>query len=173
LLGFELPGESDDYHHNVQLKNQNNKVFYEKLSYIYFELPKFNLKIDELNSHLEKWLYFLKHLDEFEKLPEILGEKVFADTLERIEYNSLDHAQQYEYERSLKAFRDNINVIETARVEGHEEGFEQGIEKGIEKGVLKTSIENATRMLEKNFDWDTIAEITGITETEYKKHRSR
>jgi predicted transposase/invertase (TIGR01784 family) len=123
LLGFEMPGETDEYHHVVQLKNQNNEVFYDKLTYIYFELPKFDLKLDELSTHLEKWLYFLKHLDEFEKLPEILGEQVFFDTLERIEYTSLSHLEQMKYDTSLKVFRDNINVIETARMEGHEEGF--------------------------------------------------
>jgi len=146
LLGFELPGETDEYHHTVQLKNQNNEVFYDKLSYIYFELPKFDLKLDELSTHLEKWLYFLKHLDEFEKLPEILGEQVFIDTLERIEYSSLPQTEQAKYESSLKAFRDNINVIETAREEGREEGVLQTAKNMKDTGIAIELIEQCTQL---------------------------
>jgi len=48
-----------------------------------------------------------------------------------------------------------------------------GFIMGYAEGFFKQALDSAERMLEKNFDWDTITEITGITETEYKKHRSR
>ena len=165
LLGFEMPGEGVDYLHRVQLKNQNNEVFYKKLNYIYIELPKFNKKIEELENHLEKWLYFLKNLEEFDKLPDIFQENVFKETLKRIEFLSLNKKEQFDYEISLKHYRDNINIINTAKEEGREEGRKEGREEGERNKVLeivKTSAKNKV-------DIKTISLITGLSIGEIKK----
>jgi hypothetical protein len=39
---FEEDKDDTDFIHYVKLKNQRNKVFYEKLTFIYMELPKFS-----------------------------------------------------------------------------------------------------------------------------------
>ncbi|NEP54581.1 MAG: hypothetical protein F6K65_39640, partial [Moorea sp. SIO3C2] len=44
------------YLHEVELKDQHCKTFYEKLKYIYIELPKFGKSLDELTTHQDKWL---------------------------------------------------------------------------------------------------------------------
>ena len=153
LLGFEMPGEDEEYYHHVQLKNQNNKVFYDKLSYIYIELPKFDQSIDELHTHLEKWLYFLKHLEEFEKLPDIFKDDIFANTLKRIEFHSLPQGEQLKYERSLKSFRDRINEVVTAREEGREEG----------------RVQVAVNMLNNGIDIEVVAQCTGLSQEELRR----
>jgi predicted transposase/invertase (TIGR01784 family) len=162
LLGFEMPGEEKEYLHKVQLKNQNNKVFYEKLNYIYIELPKFNKKINELENHLDKWLYFLKNLEDFEKLPDIFQEEIFIETLERIEIISLSKEEIYNYERSLKCFRDNINIITTAIEEGKEEGRKKGREEGREEERIKI----AKEMLQ---DGETIEKIVKYSKLEIEE----
>jgi predicted transposase/invertase (TIGR01784 family) len=149
LLGFEMPGEGPEYLHKVQLKNQNNKVFYDKLTYIYIELPKFNKNIEEIENHLEKWIFFLKNLEDFEVLPEIFKEEIFIETLQRIDVMSMSKEEYMLYERSLKYFRDAINVMETARIEGYEEGYGEGIEKGIEKGIQKGIQKGIEKGIEK------------------------
>lgn len=37
-----------------------------------------------------------------------------------------------EYEASVKAYRDIVNAVNTARMEGLEEGLEKGLEKGLD-----------------------------------------
>jgi predicted transposase/invertase (TIGR01784 family) len=157
-----MPGEKDaGYFHHVQLKNQNNQVFYDKLSYIYIELPKFTKNIDELENHLEKWLYFLKHLEEFDKLPEIFREEVFVQTLNRIDYLSLTQEEQHLYERSLKHYRDQINAIETA--------IEEGREEGREEGEKNKAIASARIMKNDGVPMETIAKYTGLSIDEIEK----
>ena len=51
--------------HTIKLRDQNCKVFYEKLTYIYLEMPNFSKKQEELETRLDKWLYFLKNLEDF------------------------------------------------------------------------------------------------------------
>jgi predicted transposase/invertase (TIGR01784 family) len=63
--------ERNEVIHTVELKDQNNSVFYDKLKFIYLEMPNFNKNENELKTHLDKWLYFIKHLDDFESMPHI------------------------------------------------------------------------------------------------------
>jgi predicted transposase/invertase (TIGR01784 family) len=57
--------------HRVQLKDQDNQVFYQKLMLVYLEMPNFTLELEELADRKDQWLYFLKHLEDFESIPEL------------------------------------------------------------------------------------------------------
>ena len=63
ILDFVFDDHKDDETivHIVQLKNQNCDVFYDKLKFIYIELPKFSKSIDQLETHLDKWLFILRN----------------------------------------------------------------------------------------------------------------
>jgi predicted transposase/invertase (TIGR01784 family) len=106
--------------HVVQLKDQNCQVFYDKLKFIYIELPKFTKTLDELTSHFDKWLYLLKHLAELSDRPETLQEGIFNDLFEAAEIANFSPAEQDTYQNSLKYYRDMNNVVNTARGEGIE-----------------------------------------------------
>ncbi|MGL4738400.1 MAG: Rpn family recombination-promoting nuclease/putative transposase [Cellulosilyticaceae bacterium] len=121
LLGFDMEKDGNKYYYEAQLKDQDNKVFYDKLTFIYLELPKFKLGEEELESNVEKWLYFLKHLEDFNELPGILNQPIFQKAFERAKEANLTREEKNAYEESLKSYRDNINVIDTARKEGREE----------------------------------------------------
>jgi hypothetical protein len=55
--------EPEKYRYNVKLSDiETHKVFYDKLTFIYLEMPKFNKTIDELENRFEKWMYVLKNL---------------------------------------------------------------------------------------------------------------
>ncbi len=50
--------DNDVFHHEVQLFDKSTqKVFYDKLTYIYLEMPKFKKTEDQLETHFDKWLY--------------------------------------------------------------------------------------------------------------------
>lgn len=160
LLGFEFEKEKvgKEYINNVQLKNQNNKIFYDKLTFIFIELPKYNKKESELETHFDKWLYFLKNLESFNKIPDILKEEIFEEAFKVAEIAKFTLEELMEYEESLRIYRDNINVIETAKEEGREEG------------ELKKAIEIATNLLDV-LDNSTIAIKTGLSVEEVERLR--
>jgi predicted transposase/invertase (TIGR01784 family) len=121
--------------HIIQLKDQECQVFYDKLKFIYIELPKFTKTLDQLTSHFDKWLYVLKHLAELDDRPETLREEVFDELFDAAEIANFDPSEQQTYQNSLKYYRDMNNVVDTARQEGREEGRKEGIERGIEQGI--------------------------------------
>jgi predicted transposase/invertase (TIGR01784 family) len=130
---FDEDKNDDTLLHIVELKDQNCKVFYEKLKFIYLELPKFKKNIDQLKDHFDKWLFLLKHLPDLEEPPLPLQENVFMQLFEVAQIASFSQAERESYENSLKYYRDMNGVIETAR----EEGKAQGIQEGKRSLLLK------------------------------------
>ena len=73
----------DVVHHEVKLLDRSTgQVFYNKLTFIYLELPKFRKSVDELVTDFEKWCYLLRHLPELTDRPQRLQEKVFSKVFE-------------------------------------------------------------------------------------------
>ncbi len=120
--------------HTVQLKNQHNHVFYDKLTFIYITLPQFKKSLHELQSIQDKWFYVFRHLAELDDIPAELQEAVFLQLFEAAKIAKFNPVERQAYEDSLKYYRDLKNVTDTARDEGVEAGIEIGKEIGKEQG---------------------------------------
>ncbi|MFV0346053.1 MAG: PD-(D/E)XK nuclease family transposase, partial [Bacteroidales bacterium] len=165
--------------HKVELKNERNKIFFDKLMYVYVELPKFTKQEHELETMRDKWLFTLKNLVYLQERPRALQERVFEKIFEIAEVAKFNHAEMEAYQSSLKSFRDNHNIyksnIERAMEEGEEIGIKKGRKEGeklgIEKGEKKKAEQTALRMIAKAYDNATIHELTGLSIEEIEKLR--
>ncbi len=176
ILDFVFAEDSNDNEvcHRVELKDQENRVFYDKLTFIYLEMPKFDKTEAELETAFDKWLYVLKHLPALTDRPAKLQERVFAKLFEAAEIGKFNRDEMMQYEQSLKYYRDLKNVIDTAAMEslekGREEGLEEGLEKGrkegLEEGRKEKAVEIARRLLRENLPPNLIAGVTGLSEEE-------
>lgn len=153
---FDDHKKEKDLLHIVELKNQHCEVFYDKLKFVYIELPKFKKTAEELETQFDKWLYVFTHLSQLQHKPQQLQERIFAKLFESAEIAKFTPKEREAYEDSLKHFRDLNNVIDTSRAEG----FEQGIEQGMEQEVLKI----AKGMKAEGLSTAQISRITGLTE---------
>ncbi len=155
--------EPDKYRHDVKLTEQETKkVFYDKLNYIYLEMPKFNKTEKELETRFDKWMFVLRNLPKLERIPVELKEKIFLKLFETAEIAKLDPNEYKKYEASVNAYRDILNIKNTA--------FEKGIEKGkIEgkiEGKVEGKIEIAKEMIKDNEPIEKIMKYTGLTKKE-------
>jgi len=107
-----------------------------------------------LHTHFEKWVYLFRNLESLELIPENLKEHIFMKLIETAKLENLPKSDRKNYQESLKRYRDNYNVIETAKLEGKMEGISEGLSK-----VVK----NAHK---KGLTISLIAELTGLTEEE-------
>ncbi len=158
--------DKDKYRYDVKLTDiETHEIFYDKLMFIYLEMPKFNKTEKELKTRFDKWLFVLKNLHKLDRIPDDLKESIFEKLFETAEIAKFNKEEAQAYEDSLKYYRDLNNSFDTAREESRIEGLREGIEQGIKQG----KIEDAIKMLEKGFEITLIAEITGLTEQEIKK----
>jgi predicted transposase/invertase (TIGR01784 family) len=167
--------------HIVELKNQRCEVFYDKLKFIYLELPKFKKEEAELETQFDKWLFVFRHLSNLQDRPRKLQDKVFQKLFEAAEIAKFTPEERFAYEDSLKYYRDMKNVVDSSREEGIQEGIEKGIQEGIEKGlqegiqkglqegIQKRNFEIAKSMKEKGMSNSEISELTGLNDDEISK----
>ncbi len=153
ILDFVFDSDKSEdrkYRYDVQLQDtETNKTFYDKLTFIYFEMPKFNMSIDQLETRFDKWLYLLKNLHKLDRLPDNLKEGIFEKVFEIAEIAKFTRDEYISYEDSLKYYRDLKNSLDTARNE--------------------KAIEIAKNLLAKGIDHSIIAETIGITLEEIEK----
>lgn len=155
-------------------KDQNGKLFYDKLTFIYLELPNFLKEEEELETRLDKWLYFIKKLETFEAIPEIFKDDViFVESFEKAAMANYNEQEKESYENSLKVYWDINNIIDYS--------FEQGVEKGMEKGIeigeankekyadvqrKQEKLQMAKNCLADGMGIAKTAQLTGLTEEE-------
>ena len=129
---------------------------------IFIEFPLFNKTESECETPLDYWLYNLKHMEQLEHLS-FKGQKaLFARLEELARIANMNKKERAEYEAALKIYRDNENVVTTARREGREEGRKEGIAIGEERGVLKT----ARQMKQNGASVEFIKQCTGLSDEE-------
>ena len=138
ILNFVFDEDKDNhdyYHHVVQLMDVNQKkVFYDKLTYIYLEMPKFQKTEDELTSLTDKWLYVLKNLPRLLERPKALQERIFSKFFEVAEIAALSKEEYAKYWESEKVFYDNQGAFLTADQKGYSRGISEGEAIGMAKG---------------------------------------
>ena len=158
ILDFVFDEDKDDkeyYHHVVKLMDVNTKeVFYDKLTYIYLEMPKFQKTEDELETMADKWLYALKNLSRLLERPAALQERIFKKFFDVAEIGNLSKEEYAKYFESEKVYYDNDGAIRTAEA--------KGIAKGRAEGIDETNRENARRMKAKGYPVADIADVTGL-----------
>ena len=153
ILDFVFDSDKDDlnkFKYDVKLTDiDTNKVFYDKLTFIYLEMPKFNKSIDELGSRFDKWLYVIKNLNKLDRIPDKLREQIFDKLFETAEIARFTPDQIRSYEDSLKYYRDLKNSLDTAKEEG--------------------KIEVALEMLKANESIDKIIRFTGLSKAQIER----
>ena len=156
ILNFVFDDDKDDeeyYHHVVQLMDVEKKtVFYDKLTYIYLEMPKFRKTEDELATMTDKWLYALKHLPDLLERPKALQERIFRKFFDVAEIAALSKEEYAKYWESEKIFYDNVGAFMAAEA----------------KGRAKERLTNAKSLLGNGVPLDVIVKSLHLTPEEKK-----
>ena len=157
---YESEPEKSEVVHTIKHKNQNGKVFYDKLTFIYLEMPNFKLSEAELKTRLDKWLYFIKHLEDFQTIPAIFSDEIFNQAFEKAELAKLAPADWDKYEYSLKIFRDNKAVFDY---------YDIAIDTAFDEGKLEGKNEIAKSARQMGLAIDDIIKLTGLTKEQIEK----
>lgn len=162
---YESEPEKSEVVHTIKLKNQHNKVFYDKLTYLYLEMPNFKKGEAELTTRLDKWLYFIKNLEDFQSIPAIFQDKVFMQAFEKAELARFTQQDWNSYEASLKIFRDYKNTIDYAV----QAAVEMAVEAAKETTRQEEAIKVARNLLRLGIAIEIISESTGLSIEQIEK----
>lgn len=133
---FEEQSGGPQFMHTVQLRDNRNQVFYDKLTFIFLEMPKFDKSEDELQTDFDKWLFFPKNLVKLDGIPIQLRNRIFEKAFNAAEIARFQPEQVQAYEASLKYYRDLKNVIDTAFDQGVALVALNAIREGLPDGLI-------------------------------------
>ena len=166
----EDKADKEKYRYDVKLADiETCKVFYDKLTFIYLEMPKFSKPIGALTSRFDKWMYVLRNLNKLDRIPDELREGIFERLFELAEIAKFSPEEVQAYEDSLKSYRDLKNSLDTAREEGMEAGRVEGRIEGREEGGKQRAREIVKNALAAGLPVAVIAQISGLSVEEVER----
>ena len=178
VLNFCLTDDPEHYLHEVKLVDIGTKeVFYDKLTFAYIEIPKFNKDEKHLETMWDKWMFVLRNLSHLMDRPPALQERVFTRLFEQAEIAKLSKTELRNYTYGMDTLRDYKNGLATAKKQGialgRQEGITLGTEKGIalgkQEGIALTSRKIALSLKEMGMSVPDIIKATGLSAEEIKK----
>lgn len=164
---YDEKEEKKKFERYVQLKDQDGEVFYDKLHFKFLQMPLFTKKESELKTRYDKWCYFLKNLETFEDIPQVLNEPIFSKAFKTAEISGMSKEEHEKYLESLMSYWESKGMLDTAR----EEGREKGREEGEIKGEIKKAISVAKNAIQEGFSDEVIVKLTGLTLEEIQRIR--
>jgi len=169
VLNFVFPDNeypADSYVHEVKLKDtDDNHVFYDNLTFVYIEMPKFNKREDELKTMFDKWMFALRNLSRLLERPQALQERIFKRLFDQAEIAQFSPEERREYAESVKDYWDYYSTMKTA----HKKGKAEGLAEGEAKGRAEEKKENARKMKADGMAIDLIVKYTGLTAEEIEQ----
>ncbi len=167
ILNFNIFDNTNYISRHLVINQETQEQDLDDFEFTFIELKKFNKKLEELGSILDKWIYFIKYASELDMIPaQYKSTQEFTEAFHIATQTawSQKELEVYDY-MALKEF-DEINALRTAERKGLkiglEQGIEQGIEKGIEKGIEQEKINIAKNLLDI-LDDTTISQKTGLS----------
>ena len=156
VLDFKMFSNKDYISRHLILNKETLKQEIEDFEFTFIELPKFNKKLNELKTILDKWIYFIKEAENLEMIPkEFESKEEFIEAFQIATQHTWDKKEMEVYDYiGLKAY-DEIHALDTAEKKGAEK---KAIE--IAKNLLDV-LDDATISLKTGLDIETIENLRG------------
>jgi predicted transposase/invertase (TIGR01784 family) len=149
---YDEEAEKQKFLRSVALRDEDGELFYDKLHFKFIQMPLFNKTENELVTHFDKWIYFLKNLDSSDFIPDILREPIFEKAFHEAEIAAMTSDEYDNYQKSLMKYIEIREVVNTA-VESAEKDNSRKIAREMKKdGVGKDKIVKYTGLTEKEID---------------------
>lgn len=142
---------------HIILDKENGDHDLKAFSFTFIELPKFNKCLHELETIMDKWMYFFKNAKQTTEkdLEKIIGSDDIIDrAYEELNRFSWSEPELNFYEQQEKRERDSRAILKASREEGHKEGR------------VEEKLAIAKNMLKLGMSFDDISKCTGIEEQE-------
>ena len=81
---------------------ETRRTFYDKLTFIFLELPNFAKKDTEIETDVDRWFWLLNNLSRADKIPAFMNKGVFSKVFRISEVSKLKKEEKMAYEASLQ-----------------------------------------------------------------------
>ncbi|MFM7426873.1 MAG: Rpn family recombination-promoting nuclease/putative transposase [Elainella sp.] len=174
ITDFEMFEGSPKVISCYRLKEKDDLTDYsDDIELVFVELPKFNKRLEELNSVTDKWLYFLKLANTLDAVPPTMAEVPEIKRAFDVAQQSKLSRQELEILEKREIFlHDSRNAILKAQLQGKQKGRAAGLAEGLAEGAQAKAREIARSLLNV-LEVETISQTTGLTIAEVEQLRDQ
>ena len=108
---------------------KDSSVFSDKIRMVFLQLPLIKKEVDECENDFDCWIYILKHMETFSRLPWAAQNSVFERLSQIADISAMSREDRLKYDESIKKYRDTLCVLEGALSKGREQGLAEGYAK--------------------------------------------
>ena len=169
FLNFRQPDIGREFRTDVALMDmRTQQLFSDKLRLIYLQLPYFVKEAADCENDFDRWIYVLKNMETFNRLPWMAQNSVFQRLAEIADVSSMTKEERLKYDEGLRKYRDTLCVMEGARLKGLEEGRVEGRAEGRAEGRVEERVKLIRAMLQTGISMEKVSQCTGLPEEEIK-----
>lgn len=150
FLANNIFPEIVDYHNTASLKNKKGEIIDDQMTFITVELDKFEKKLFDIHTDLDKLIYTMKTLHKVTKtadFPKFWNEEWLKKAISEVDLRSMNPEQKLAYEMTLSA---NALVLKNEA-------------KKVKEIKLAEKTEMVEKALSKGLDLSLIADIAGVS----------
>ncbi len=154
ILNFNMFDNKNYISRHLIINQETTTQDLKDFEFTFIELKKFNTKLEDLNSTIDKWIYFINNASKFDLIPKEYEDiKEFQEAFEIANKFSWNQKELDYYDSMDLRQADDKNALDTAE--------QKGVKKGIAQGIEKRNLEIAKNLLDI-LDNETIAIKTGL-----------
>ena len=134
ILDFNAFDGKDYLTKHLILNNKTYKQEIEDSEFNFIELPKFNKSENEIETVIDKWIYFIKNAEDLEVIPANADFKELKEAYEEANKFNWTKEELEVFDYWSMRTQDEIGAIQVKVKKGIKQGIEQGIKQGMDKG---------------------------------------
>ncbi len=146
ILDFNFFESADYLSHHIIV---NGKTYEHKLKDIQFrfiELRKFNKEIHQLQTLIEKWIFFIKNAENLDVIPENIDDEGLREAYNDAEKHNWTKEELKNYDNASIAEQDARGKLIAAKKEGKIEGKIEVIEVCLQQNMSPETISELVRL---------------------------
>ena len=166
LLDFNMFENKNYISRHLIINQETTTQDLKDFEFTFVELKKFDIKLEDLNTTIDKWIYFINNASSFDLIPKQYEDiKEFQEAFQIANKYSWNKKELEYYDRVLMRQMDDV-LVEQKRKDDLKKALSKASQEGMQKGAKKRDIEIAKKLLEAKVDIETIKLSTGLTDME-------
>jgi len=153
ILEFKIRQNTNYFSTLKVLDVETKEQIIQDVAFNFMELPKFNNTIDQLETSIDQWTYFIKYAENLTHMPESVQDEGLKEAYTEANQQNLIKSDLDDYLRVSIKERDEIGRIEFAE----------------KKGEIRGKIEVAKALKLNGIDIEIIVKSTGLSKEEIKR----
>ena len=155
IFDFRFTNSTAYLSHHAVCNVETGERVIKDMNFYFIELPKFVKTPDDLDTIIDKWVYFIKEAENLDVIPNNLNDEGLTEAYQDANKNTWTKEELDAYNYTAMREQDERGREQAAEMRGMEKGIEKEKRRGIEKALKrgKLSVEEIAE------DFDTTINI--------------